>query len=743
MCVWALAATWAALVNGSVNDEFAAHIPGGYLYLTTGRFAGGVHNPPLGQVWVALPPVLLGQPLVPFTDDPPVASRLANIVLGVVLLVGLGEYLRRLQGETAACLGIATLVATPEFTAHGSLATIDLPVTAAILGATLSYAEMLRRPTWKTVLATGLFLGGAIATKISGFLLFPIFSGMTLVFALWLRPRFRPRPAVTIWQGWKRVSIACVFMSLLAYAVVWACYAFRFAQGSHSIIFAHDNLLRFFFPAEFVDQLLGKASYAKEGNLAYFGGRSREGGWWWYYPAVLVLKTPLPVLCLWALSAVWAFRVRKSRPPMLMAAALTFLFVASLNRAQIGVRHLLPVVPLFAVGTGLLAQVPLLWLRRFVWWLSAAALVNWAMFLPYPLTAESLFLGGNGYRYFADSNYDWGQANKAVRELVAQGHCRRPWPYAATTGTLVIRVNEWAGHRSLTQQGFAWLRTMRPVARIARAGLVFEPDNRVFLNAPKTESLATNFAIDWARARTIGADCTCSACFDSFMMMPPLLQNEVAGPWLHNVEHTCGVNEAYRLARRLALLCPADMAVKDYRDRLGLIIEAQRLGRRERGKSAYAWASAAWLAGNPSEVLRWLGEAIEYGTPREACAYLGYRSEAALGRWRGALTWADQLPPERRNTLMPPLEVLWRFASGRESAEDCYELGMFWYKQQLWQPAASMFMHALERDPSHALAFAMLGELVVRYKEEKLGLEGDQRDLLEKLVIWPQKARLW
>lgn len=69
LLVFVLLALFVICSNSSVNDEYAAHITGGYFYWHTGQFAGGVDNPPLGQLWVSLPLILTGAPLTPFSNE--------------------------------------------------------------------------------------------------------------------------------------------------------------------------------------------------------------------------------------------------------------------------------------------------------------------------------------------------------------------------------------------------------------------------------------------------------------------------------------------------------------------------------------------------------------------------------------------------------------------------------------------------------------------------------------------------
>jgi 4-amino-4-deoxy-L-arabinose transferase-like glycosyltransferase len=155
-----------------VNDEYAVHITSGFLYWRTGVFAGGVYNPPLGQLWVALPYALAGIPLSPFTDAPPIAARLQNILLAGFCLILLAKWTQQVLGKTEALCTVAVLATTPEFLAHSALATLDLPVAVAITTTIFYFIKWFRRPALSTFCMFSVVLGIAFATKVSAFLLF-------------------------------------------------------------------------------------------------------------------------------------------------------------------------------------------------------------------------------------------------------------------------------------------------------------------------------------------------------------------------------------------------------------------------------------------------------------------------------------------------------------------------------------------------------------------------------------------
>lgn len=732
VAAFSAAVGWVALANGSVNDEFAAHIAAGYLYLTTGRFAGGVYNPPLGQLWVAWPQVLVGEPLFPFTESPPVLSRLANTLLACVLALSVGAYVERRAGVRAAALSTLVLVTTPEFMAHAALATLELPVTAWIFWAIVAWLELQRRWSWKRCAIVGLATGAAMATKISALLLGPIF--LVLVLAAWVGPAHRRLQRML---PAKRVSAMRVLGSATVIAgtalgILWACYGFRSSHDSAGQSLGQEwaGLWRLV-PADYLNQLLGKARYANDGNLAYLFGKTRPGGWWWYYPVVLALKTPMPTLALWLWASYHVLTRRASYARSLILAAGVFLVCAIFNRAQIGVRHLLPVVPLLAAAAGVLAEARAPWQRRLAWGLGVLSVLEAGAVVPYPLTAESRILLGSGYRVFADSNYDWGQANGAIEATCEKGLGTRPAPFTPTTGTLVVRVNELAGFRQLFPNGYAWLRPFEPTARICGAGLVFQLDELT------SEALGSSAYGKLTRAVWLASRGKLDLAAQDFEAalaegVPP---RDVFLPWVSWVERYATPIQAYRLAHRATLLAPRDGQLRNTAQRLASLIEASKWAADSPARSAFARANACLVAGQFLEAHRWSRSARDLGAPPSACDQLEYRAACLLGYWPLAARIARKASLDVVLSLDPPWRWVDSFVRDPRETSAGLALASWCYERGAWKTSAEVLCQLLACDPADPRLFNLLGELVVRYKEGTLGIAGREKRLLELVSL--------
>ena len=191
-------------------------------------------------------------------------------------------------------------------------------------------------------------------------------------------------------------------------------------------------------PAEYAHLVSGVAVASREGRPSLAFGHRIQGGRWYYFPGTILLKTPPPVLLLVVASIAGAvampFASRKANAsdkspshrltvspshPHRLAVFLLFVAVymamAMRSNLNLGHRHLLPVFGPVAVCMGGVAGW---WIRR---WPKAVGVVvaGCALWLGvitisiYPdyLSYFNVFAGGpeGGYRYYVDSNLDWGQ----------------------------------------------------------------------------------------------------------------------------------------------------------------------------------------------------------------------------------------------------------------------------------------------------------------------------------------------
>src|SRR5262249_22314694 len=141
---------------------------------------------------------------------------------------------------------------------------------------------------------------------------------------------------------------------------LWACYLFDIGRLDESEMIRRGWWRHAFppsvakIPIPMPSLPLGIAtvvSHNKHEHEVYLNGQVHQvgqGGWWYYFPEALVVKSPLSLSIGLLLAAALAFK-RIRRPKLSVAIAATaaiFLAFSMTSSVQIGVRYLLPIIPL-------------------------------------------------------------------------------------------------------------------------------------------------------------------------------------------------------------------------------------------------------------------------------------------------------------------------------------------------------------------------------------------------------------
>jgi Flp pilus assembly protein TadD len=250
-------------------------------------------------------------------------------------------------------------------------------------------------------------------------------------------------------------------------------------------------------PRDFFKGLALVAAHESKGQGAFLCGQWRTTGWWYYFLVAMAVKTPLPLLLLTMVGlGLWLRGMRRfsfqQAAPWL--AALMYLMFAMVGTIDIGVRHLLPMFALLAVGSasqfGLRSRRVQLCAWLGIGWL---LVVTWRArpnFIEY--FNEAVGGPANGYRWLVDSNLDWGQDAKRLKHFLdEQGITninleyfgpRRSIEYYGVSGRR-ITSDEAPGIHSgtliisattLMSTSWDWLRACHePVARIGYTMFVY------------------------------------------------------------------------------------------------------------------------------------------------------------------------------------------------------------------------------------------------------------------------------
>ncbi len=196
------------------------------------------------------------------------------------------------------------------------------------------------------------------------------------------------------------------------------------------------------------------------GNTGYFMGEVSSSGWRYYFPLVFLIKEPIPSLILIFISLILLIKTlffkrkpifdgKNHLPSLHQFSMLSFVILywaySIHSPLNIGIRHILPTVPfIYILSAGCLKQwikpsikifpknlilkaivigfreikfhFKLLLLFILLIWYLAETIYIFPHFIAY----FNQFVGGpkNGYKYVVDSNLDWGQDLKRLKNYV-------------------------------------------------------------------------------------------------------------------------------------------------------------------------------------------------------------------------------------------------------------------------------------------------------------------------------------
>jgi hypothetical protein len=406
-------------------------------------------------------------------------GRIASALLALALGALVWATARRLFGDAGGMLALVLYVLNPTILANGALMTSDVAAALFFLASALAWWAVLQRLSLGRLLVSGLVLGGLAVSKMSAVVILPI--GLVLLAARLLEGSPLPVDlgAGQELAGRGRQALAfagaVALQMLLAAAVVWTCYGFRYSAfapgtsgppGSDRPYLAWSTVLEQATPAapptaaaarlvSFARQhrllpeafLYGSAYawHASASRGAFLNGAYSVRGWPGFFPYAFLVKTPLALFGLLAFAAAATAARWRERPASLpgqlgrglyatlplWALLACFWTAAIFSHVNIGQRHLLPTyAPLFILG-GAAASWPLAALEAGRRRLRAAPLVLGILvgvlaaetawrFPNYIAYFNGLVAPADGYRHLVDSSSDWGQELPALQRYLAR-----------------------------------------------------------------------------------------------------------------------------------------------------------------------------------------------------------------------------------------------------------------------------------------------------------------------------------
>ena len=354
-------------------------------------------------------------------------SRLPLLIFPVSIGVLLWWWARQVLSPGVALLLLCAFALEPTALGHGALFKNDL---AATFGYFLFWHRAwvywrdprARNAAW---LGAGIML--AVLAKLSMLILLGFGAAIILARHLTVSPkRLRPMAlglAMVVLIPYLGALAACQFDTRRLSS--WELSDLDRDSRISDTFLAAANVFRVLpLPEPLWDGTVSLMQSNGDDTTIYFLGRVREKGHWLYFLAALALKVPIPLQMLLLGSlllearSVWR---REFDPRRLFWIATPWLYIglASLSSLQLGVRLVLPALPLALLTCGGAAEWLLRGRRAFLLAGLFAVLTARAVWIyPHPISFFNLWPGTpeRGARLLSDSNIDWGQD---LRELAA------------------------------------------------------------------------------------------------------------------------------------------------------------------------------------------------------------------------------------------------------------------------------------------------------------------------------------
>ena len=376
------------------------------------------------------------------------AARFMIVIWGIVLGVLVWAWVYEWLGAVPAMWALAFYTMSPNILAHTSLVTTDAGVACFMFGTVYFLWRTSQRVSWGNLTGLTVFFVLGIITKFSALAFGPLVVALLIV-AVVRRSAVTPRTAVAI----------VALLAVASYVAVWAIHGFRYAPSPSpgwELHVEHLPLARtvptlasltgwidshHLLPNMFTQGFLVFAQSMTPPNWTFLAGNESPDGWWYYFPVVFLIKTPIALITLIFTGLAVCFRRWRDLGAMTIAfifvSVAVYLAFALSTPFQIGVRHILPLYPFFLLFTAVAATALTRWRagRLTLAALTACLLVAVAGTYPHTLTFFNMFVGGpaNGYKYLADSNVDWGQGLKLLKQWMdRQGVSRVALAYFGT-----------------------------------------------------------------------------------------------------------------------------------------------------------------------------------------------------------------------------------------------------------------------------------------------------------------------
>lgn len=391
-------------------------------------------------------------------------ARFPIILLSLLLGWFIFFWAKKLFGIWGGLLALIFYAFDPNILGHNHFVTTDIGIAAFLTFSFYYYINFIKNPNWKNVLLAGIFVGLLQLSKFSFLIALPIFGLITILYPLVIHIETSRLKKLGEYIGKGAVVFAISMM------VMWGMYAantfnmreetvsqaidanFSLTDTNPKNIYTNETLhwlnnnsltrsLAIY--GEGIGYVFRRVS---GGNGAYFLGHVSSTASKSYFPIVFLIKEPLPNLFLMifalGLALINIIRAIVKSPKQIFQNSLGYLrsnilefsmfsfiflyaYLSITGNLNIGFRHLFPILPFAYILT---AKGVLEFIKKNHHMIFRLALTILLILLigetiavyPNYMSYFNSLVGGpkNGYTLVTDSNADWGQDLKRLKNFL-------------------------------------------------------------------------------------------------------------------------------------------------------------------------------------------------------------------------------------------------------------------------------------------------------------------------------------
>jgi Dolichyl-phosphate-mannose-protein mannosyltransferase len=447
-------------------------------------------------------------------------GRYGTIVLSLLLALYVLKWSYELYGRNGALLSLSLYVFDPNLLAHSHLVTTDLPAALMTTMALYHFWHFLKLGGVGRALLSAATLGLSQLAKYTCIYLYPIFFVIAAIYRRSATAAEVPRRSwwQCVMRGMGRWSIAIAFFAVVNVLIINLGFGFDGVGTPLSGYALKDPFFKTLQATPLVGSLplplpvpyvegLDLCKFQERmgqtwGNL-YMAGQLRINrhngtlhGFPGYYFYTAFFKVPIATQVIFLLSLLGfllqrgqsAAALRREEIFLLLPMLIYWVYYNFFFNAQIGIRHILPILALATIFCGRFLVTPESKVRCYtaiflVVWVAVSTLSYHPHFISYfnEFVPDRRF----AYRKLADSNLDWRGNEWYLTEYIRRHPETIVDPRKPRAGRIVVSVNALVGVNRDPEE-YKWLREhFTPVEHIAYSFLVYYVPEDMLPQTPK------------------------------------------------------------------------------------------------------------------------------------------------------------------------------------------------------------------------------------------------------------------